>query len=354
MENVNLNDRVLSEKVRSVKNCSVTKSSDKNRTEKKTLLNDMTFRSLLLQWLEDAKIKIKYATYIKYYGIISDHIIPELGKIKIKKINSNLINAFIEKKMSVRKSNGNSGLSSGSIKLMVYIIQSAFNYASEKGYVKKPLGSLTSPPGERKNIDVISRSEQLILEKFLTCDMEEFKLGVLIALNTGLRIGEICGLRWDDINFQNSTINVRRTVQRIKNINAGENEPKTFLAFGEPKTASSNRIVPISSWLLKYILPFYEKSESEYVVSNKNNDFADPRTMQYRFESYLKQCGLRHVNFHVLRHTFATRCIEAGVDTKTLSEILGHANVSITMNIYVHSSLERKKAQIELLNSIHK
>lgn len=314
---------------------------------------NMLFEELLLLWLNNNKLKIKCTTYVKYYQVIINHIIPELGKYKIKKIDSYLINLFLDSKMSNGRLDGKGGLSAGSIKMMIYIIKSAFSFALEKDLLKNSLGKIVSPVCEKPSIDVFSVSEQHIFERYLTDDMDESKLGVLIALNTGLRIGEICGLQWSDIDFNNSTISVKRTVQRIKNVDAKDNDKKTMLIIGEPKTASSKRIVPIPSYLIDYICRFYEMRKSKFILSGKSHDFLDPRTLQYRYYEYLNDCNIRHLNFHVLRHTFATRCIEVGIDMKTLSEILGHSDTAITMSIYVHSSLELKKSKIELLSSIH-
>lgn len=316
--------------------------------------NSVSLDSLLLIWLENNKIKLKHTTYVKYYEVIINHIIPEIGKTKIKKIDASLINSFLERKMYYGRLDGSGGLSSGSIKTMIYIIKSAFSLAFEMNLIKRPLGKIVSPSCEHADVDVFSISEQTTLEKYLVYNIDESKLGVLLALNTGLRIGEICGLKWEDIDFNESTISVKRTVQRIKNINAEQDEPKTKLIIGEPKTASSKRIIPIPSYLMKYIYHLYENRKSEFMLSGNSHMFLDPRTYQYRYYEYLNECNIRHLNFHALRHTFATRCIEVGVDMKTLSEMLGHSNVSITMNIYVHSSLELKKSQIELLSSIHK
>lgn len=319
---------------------------------KRTLKNDIFFGELLLLWLSSNKIRLKPTTYVKYYDIIVSHLIPELGNKKIKKMDSLFINIFLENKLRNGRLDGKGGLSAGSIRIMIYIIKSAFEFALERNLIKKPLGRIISPAHENPKIDVFTVSEQAVLKKYLINDIDESKLGILIALNTGLRIGEICGLKWEDVNFKESTISVRRTIQRIKNMNSELAEPKTLLVAGEPKTASSKRIVPVPSFLMKYLGYFYEQKKSNFIIPGSTHEFLDPRTYQYRFHEYLKDCNLRDLNFHALRHTFATRCIEVGVDTKTLSEVLGHSNVSITLNIYVHSSLELKRTQLELLNTI--
>lgn len=160
-----------------------------------------------------------------------------------------------------------------------------------------------------------------------------------------MRIGEVCALTWNDIDFSTCTIYVRHTVSRVKTDNI---HTKTELILDEPKTTSSKRIVPISSKLFPILFEYKKISHSLFVISNKDS-FISPRTFEDRFHKVMKKNNIEHFNYHALRHTFATRCIEAGVDVKTLSEILGHSNVSITLNTYVHSSLEMKKNQLEKL-----
>ena len=164
-------------------------------------------------------------------------------------------------------------------------------------------------------------------------------------MNTGLRISEVCALRWNDIDFEAEILHVRSTVARVK----GEGgDCATKLIIDRPKTKASLRDIPISRKLMGALISLYKKRKSEYVVSKKVG-FVSPRTYEYRFHKIMMQYDMPAVNYHALRHTFATRCIELGVDVKTLSEILGHANVSITLNTYVHSSMERKREQLEKL-----
>ena len=186
---------------------------------------------------------------------------------------------------------------------------------------------------------------QLQLENYLHINIDNRKLGALLALYTGMRIGEVCGLRWCDIDFDSQTIHIRNTVERIKNINQKPGEPKTVLVLCNAKTVSSDRIIPIPAKIMELLILFRRKDE-QFVMEGYLYDYTDPRTFQYAFHSYLKESNLKKVNFHALRHTFATRCIESGMDVKSLSEILGHASVNITLNTYVHSSLEQKRTQI--------
>lgn len=199
---------------------------------------------------------------------------------------------------------------------------------------------------------VFTMREQKILEQFSLKDVNGTKLAILLSLYTGLRLGEICGLCWSHIDFTKNVIMVQKTVQRIADYDNPNRMAKTVLVINEPKTASSCRIIPIPSRLMAIISMYKKKVDTQFVISDHKDNCMDPRTLQYRFRRCLEQCSLRYINFHALRHTFATRCIELGVDIKSLSELLGHANVNTTLNIYVHSSLEQKRNQMKLLNTI--
>lgn len=175
-------------------------------------------------------------------------------------------------------------------------------------------------------------------------------LGVLICLYTGLRLGEICAMKWGDISYADKSLRVRRTVQRIRAADAGPDEPKTRLVFDSPKSAHSNRVVPVPGFLLEMAESFRCADET-YILTGEEDRCLDPRTYQNRFYVMLRCAGVRKVSFHTLRHTFATNCVDMGCDPKTLCEILGHSDVSITLNIYVHPSVPAKRELIEQLSS---
>ena len=180
----------------------------------------------------------------------------------------------------------------------------------------------------------------------LLTNMDLTKLGIMIALYTGVRIGELCGLKWSDIDLNVKTIRIDRTVQRIR-VNGKAN--RTELIVSTPKSHTSVRTIPITEFLVR-ILKVFKLSSTDTFVIMGNAKLPDPRTMQYRFKTLLTKIGLRTLNFHSLRHLFATNCIELGFDVKTLSEILGHSSVEITLNRYVHSSIERKRQCMDMLS----
>lgn len=313
---------------------------------------ELCFREVLFLWLQNNKIKLRPQTHSKYAYLIESHIIPKIGSCKLTKLNSVVINGFLEEKSASGRLDGKGGLSASYVKTIAFIINSAIELAvSER--LRQPLYSeIIKPSSKKKELEVLNIREQAILENYIITNLDSSKLGVLICLHVGLRIGEICGLKWNDFDFNNNTVHIRRTIERIKNMNREKGEPKTILVEGETKTISSDRILPVPSYLLDSLQQVMASSNSDYVIDGATHDFIDPRTYQYRFHKYLDDCKIRGINFHALRHTFATRCIEVGVDIKTLSELLGHASVNITLNTYVHSSMEMKRNQIEMLSSI--
>lgn len=170
-------------------------------------------------------------------------------------------------------------------------------------------------------------------------------LGIFISAVTGIRIGELCALKWSDIDLEKRIIAVSKTMQRIKNIGG---KTATKIVITPPKSKTSAREIPVPDVLYSYLKKMQCDNDC-YVLTGKKL-FAEPRTMQYRFASILKRIGLPQVNFHAMRHMFATKCVDVGVDVKTLSEILGHCSVEITLNRYVHSSIERKRSCMKLFS----
>jgi integrase len=196
---------------------------------------------------------------------------------------------------------------------------------------------------------IFSRQEQEKLCEFLTSDLDKFNTGILLCLFTGLRIGEICGLCWEDVSIAERTLKIRQTAQRVQNTDAQGS--KTQIIFSSPKSAGSMRTIPIPDSLLP-IIKKHKKAENGFFLTNSSKKFVEPRLMQFHFHKVLKECGIASANFHALRHTFATRCIELGMDVKSLSEILGHSSITITMDRYVHPSMDIKRENMNKLSEL--
>ena len=323
--------------------------SEENKFDEKYLYDkqhsDVTFEWLLQKWQKINDVRIKGGTKKKYDNLINMHILPYLGHLKLKEITATIINVFINDKLQNGRLNSDGGLSPSYVRSISQIILSALKYAVSEGLCQPIKEKIYKPSVIKCTPVILSVESQRILEQYIRLNLNATNIGIMISLYTGLRIGEICALSWQDVDLDEKIIFVRHTVARVRST---DGKSKSKLILDEPKTASSKRIIPIPSQIFSLLTKYKKISASPYVVSYTDS-FVSPRTYEARFRKTLQECKIHCLNYHGLRHTFATRCIEAGVDTKSLSEILGHSNVSITLNTYVHSSLEMKKKQLEKL-----
>lgn len=312
---------------------------------------EKTFGEVLNLWMANNRIRLKGGTINKYQNLIDTHIMPELGLIPITALDSTRINSFLEKKLTNGKLEGSGGLSPSYVRSIMLVINATLKFAVNEQYclpLKTPVYKPTIPKAE---LTILSLEEQQNLERALNREFDYTCAGILISLYTGMRIGEVCALSWEDVDLKNRVIHVRHTVARIK-ADASIPNNTTILVLDTPKTNASTRDIPISTILLPVLIRLRALSSSGFLLSG-NNSFLKPRTLEHRYHKVLDEFEIPSVNFHALRHTFATRCIEAGVDVKSLSEILGHANVSVTLNTYVHSSMEMKRNQLEKLTTLY-
>lgn len=285
-------------------------------------------------WLNHIKQERKTATYAKYETIYRIYIQDIFGHKRISYFNHVSVNNFFPE-----------GCSESTIKSIYCVINQIIAYSNRHFHTSEILVERKSIQRKNSVIRIFSQSEQRCLVRYLYQDMDIYKLGILLCLSLGLRLGEICALRWEDIDFDMRILYVKRTVQRIA-LKKGE---KTVLIENEPKTASSKREIPISDQLYELLQEF--KSADKYLLNGKHP--MEPRTYQYKFKRYLQLAGITDANFHVLRHTFATNCIGYGADVKSVSEILGHSDVKITLNRYVHPTLDTKRNNINLLDVVY-
>lgn len=298
-------------------------------------------------WLKSGVAgQVKPSTYENYYCCIQKYVLPffRTGNDRITEFQ---VGQF------VKTINDNSFLSASYKRKIISIFKTALreilkvsgDYASFMEVIKLP-------KAENTVVQVFSIKEQRLVENAAMNSKDKRALGILLCFYSGIRLGELCALRWGDIDFEAGTISIVRTVSRNKNFQYSGN--KTNLIIGMPKSKKSVRIVPLPDFLLKLSneLKLYAKNETCYVLSGSKTPI-DPRTYQKLFKRILASAGVKNRKFHAIRHTFATRALELGVDIKTISEILGHSNVSITLNIYAHSLLEQKKIAIDKLNNLH-
>ena len=313
------------------------------------------FGGVLDSWLERKRIRLKESSYVKYFNLISNHIKPTLGDYALSEINNAILNSYISEKHRTgrirNKSNTDGGgLSEKTLKDIATVIKSALRFAQEERILSDiPIITITFPREKRKEMRVLSKDEQAILEKYLCANMDTSKLGILLCLYTGLRIGEICSLRWRDISLENHTLTVKHTIQRMQTLDA-DGSKKTKVLVTEPKSDCSMRIIPLPDILIDKLKVFRPDDQNAFVLTGKSGSYIEPRTYHNHFKAHIAAVGIEDANFHSTRHTFATRCVEVGFEIKSLSEILGHANVTITLNRYVHPSFDLKRSNMNKLN----
>lgn len=300
-----------------------------NKNRNNIILND-----IITVWLKGVKISCKQSTYSSYEYTVEARIIPKLGNIKIKDIDDSIMNDFT---ISLFKDN----LKEKTIKDILIILKQILNYANIKVNIKMPRLL-------KREIKILSKEDQVKIEEEILRNITEYNVGIYLSLYTGLRIGEICGLKWKDIDLVNYTIKIEKTLIRVKKYEK-EGDKKTKVILSEPKTSSSLRIIPIPRFLGGLLLKL--KKENNCFFLTGNEQYIEPRTYYNYYKKFLNMVDIdKKYTFHTLRHTFATRCIELGCDPKTLSEILGHANVKITLDRYVHPSFDNK---VKLMNSLY-
>lgn len=297
---------------------------------------NVTISQIAFEWLRANQNSFKRSTYQTYECIIKKYIVnSSLDNMHIEKLNISKYVSFSEQLLS-------NGLAPKTVNDIILILNSLLKHANKYFNIE----TVTAPYVKelKKEMRVLSVTEQNLFETYLYNDMDNFKFAALISLYTGIRIGELCALQWKDI--RNGTIKINKTLHRLKDENG-----KSTIFIDSPKTFHSNRTIPIPLFLNSIVEDRRSNPES-YVISNELIKVIEPRLMQIKFKKMTSECGLDNVTFHTLRHTFATRCVECGFDIKSLSEILGHADVKTTLNRYVHSSMELKQANMNKLNKI--
>lgn len=303
--------------------------------------NNILLEEIVREWLTKTANSKKHSTYIKYRRIYENYLAAEFKGISLADIaedDSVIIKdrfCFYDKKFS-----------DSLIKSIYCVLNQILQYCNTNYHAgiclpDMPRGSKTAKP-----VNPLTQSEQICLLRKLYQNMDKSSLGILLCLSTGLRLGEICALKWSDIDINAKMLYVNRTVQRIA---MDQHSTKTILWEDTPKSIFSKRAIPIPDNIMPLLLSM--KQPTEYVISGDTP--TEPRTYQYRFQKILREAGIARHNFHVLRHTFATNCINSGADIKSLSEILGHSSVYITLNRYVHPTIDTKRRHLNNLSLVY-
>ena len=325
---------------------------------------------LVKDWMEEwlhnyAHINVRPSTYINYEGYIYNHIIPNIGDLPIQKLTPPIVQNFYNEKYLNGRTDGKGGLSSKTLRNMHNMFHQAMEQAKINGLIMhNPTDNAIIPKLQKKEMRVLSVQEQYRLLSVV--HLHRLGFAIKLDLATGMRIGELCALKWSDLNFQKKTVKISRTLQRIKmNLMERENldefENMTMLVEGETKTQSGFREIPIPDKIWEELMQHRQRQQQEFAVlgipilpdgymfTMPLGNCVEPGAMRDAFNYLLALAQIEHANFHSLRHTFATRAIEAGMPIKTLSDILGHSQVQITMDLYCHSSIDHMRDSMNLM-----
>ena len=297
---------------------------------------EMNFERISAEWLEYKRNNVKESTYYNYMYNIERYLKPFFNQRNIDEISN--YNDFIQELKEK--------YAPETIKRIINVLKSILNYYQDEYNVILKTKKITLPKAEKRKVKILSNKEKEKLEKYCLEENTLKSLGIIICLNTGLRIGEICALKWKNIDLEEKVIYIEQTIQRVYI----KQDKKSKIIIDKPKSSYSIRTIPMNKKvynILKSIQKNYK--ENDFLLTGDSQKFAEPRNYQHNFQVFLKNSKIKHYKFHSLRHTFATACIEVGMDIKSLSEILGHANTTITLDIYVHSSDKIKKKYLEKL-----
>lgn len=303
----------------------------------------MKYIDWLIQWLENyIRPSVKLRTYERYRLIVEQHIKDKTGSIELNDLSPLVLQSFITELLQSGNKKTGKGLSANSVNAVISVIQSSLKTAHLLGLTKEYMADkLKRPKLIERPVECFSLKEQKQIEQAVLNSKKDKLFGILLCLYSGLRIGELIALQWSDIDFAKGTLTVSKSCHDGKN----------GLIIDEPKTATSRRTIPLPKQLMPLVKMLKKRSDSDFVVSSHGKPVS-VRSYQRSFELLLKKLDIPHRGFHSLRHTFATRAIECGMDVKTLSEILGHKNPTVTLNRYAHSLMEHKQDMMNRLGKL--
>lgn len=308
----------------------------------------LTVNELMDLWLLDRGEKVKDSSYYNYISLTNRYIRPRLGAVLVRTLSAKKMEKYLADIRHSGRKDGRGGLSPKTVSDVLFVVKSALKLAIRKfGFTDSDgIMEVKAPAVVRRKIETFGEFETKRISDALLKNWNLKNAGIFLCLNTGIRLGELCGLRWGDVNSNENTMKIARTVQRVY-LGKG-----TKMIVQTPKSISSERVIPLHPELIRMLQELRgQEQDNDYILSRKSKPL-DPRTVQYRFRSFLKRENIGRRNFHVLRHSFATRCIEKGMDVKSLSEILGHSDVRITMQLYVHPSMAQKRQYMQNVSTV--
>ena len=304
------------------------------------------YKDWIYTWLLEKKDYIKESTYANYSNNIFNHIIPKLGNYYLNELNHKVIQDFLLELSKNGRKDNNGGLAEKTIKDITIIIKGSIKKGINEDKIKHIELTFNYPKDNKENrLYVLTKREQNKITNYILENINSRNIGLLISLYSGIRIGELCALKWEDVDFKKNCLTINKTIQRVYIKDKNKNISKVIIT--TPKTKNANREIPINKDFLEILKKV--KSDKKHYILTGNEKYIEPRTYRKYFNKVLDELKIKHFNFHSLRHTFATNCISLCVDYKTVSELLGHANVNITLNLYVHPRYSQKKKCIDLV-----
>ena len=296
-------------------------------------MTTMTIREIALAWKKDKQRYVKQSTYAAYVLILENHIMPSFGESDA--LSEKLVQEFVLQKL-------NNGLCIKTVKDILIVLKMVMKFGVKNGWMNYCEWDVKYPTTEvRKGIEVVTVAHHEKSLDYIRLNFTFRNLGIYISLTTGLRIGEICGLKWSDIDIENGTITVKRTIERIYMID--DDVKHTKLVINTPKTKNSYREIPMNKELLAMVKPLKKVVNANFYVLTNEEKPTEPRTYRNYYYRLMQRLDIPCLKYHGLRHSFATRCVESNCDYKTISVLLGHANITTTLNLYVHPNMEQKK-----------
>ena len=304
----------------------------------------MKINEIIELWKKEKILYVKKSTYSAYLLLLENHISPYFGELE--DIEEKDVQDFALNKLT-------SGLSTKTVKDLIIVIKMILKFAYKNKFLEyKEIDIKFPTESDTRDLEVMSIADHKKLLKYVQENFTFKNLGIYICLSTGMRIGELCGLQWCDIDIDNGIIKVRKTVQRIYVVE--KDRRHTEILIDSPKTKNSIRDIPMTNKLIKLIKPLKKIVNNKFFVLTNDEKPTEPRTFRSYYQKLIKKLGLPNLKFHGLRHSFATRCIESKCDYKTVSVILGHSNISTTLNLYVHPNMEQKKKCVDQMNKLLK
>ena len=303
----------------------------------------MEYSEWLNVWLDNyVKPSAKERTFIRYEQLVRTHVAAKIGDKDVDALTPIVLQSFVTELLCSGNEKTGGGLSANTVNVIISVIRNSLRTARLIGITGEyTANGIKRPKRNERVIDCFTLAEQKKIESAVTTGKKQKMFGVVLCLYTGLRVGELIALRWQDVDLKKGLITVSRSCHDVSG----------GIVFDDPKTATSRREIPIPRQLIKNLKNIKKSSDSDFVVS-ANGNVVSVRSYQRSFELMLKKLNIRHRGFHSLRHTFATRALECGMDVRTLSEILGHRNPTVTLNRYAHSLIEHKTAMMNRLGKL--